>query len=112
MKILLFLRKLFSVLSLVILIFAIILFCYISFNILSKQKSHYFVAIPPGFEGVGYIIPLLLVFVSFISLLISFVLNFFIREKNNWQFKKFLFSWLILLFISLFIFVFMRLYFL
>jgi len=97
MKLIIIFRKLFSFLSLVALIASIFFFFYIGFGISQSKNS----SDVPGLEGIGYIIPFGLIFLSLIFLVLTLIFNFLTKKDTKWQFKKFLARWFILLLISL-----------
>jgi len=92
-----FLRKFFSFLSLISLVISIFLFFYVGIRIFQSQNTGGL----PGLEGVAYIVPFGLIFLSLILVVLTFVFHLFTKKKTNWSFKKFLARWFILFFISL-----------
>jgi len=90
-------RKLFSFLSLLTLILSIFFFFYVGFGISQSKNTGGL----PGLEGIGYIIPFGLIFLSLIFLALTFIFHLLTKKDTKWQFKKFLGRWFILLLISL-----------
>jgi hypothetical protein len=97
MTLIIIFRKLFSFLSLLSLIASIFFFFYVGFGISQSKNTGGL----PGFEGIAYIIPFGLTFLSLILLVLTFVFHLLTKKKTKWSFKKFLVLWFILLLISL-----------
>jgi hypothetical protein len=97
MKLVIILRKLFSFISLLTLIASIFLFFYVGFGISQSRNTSGL----PGFEGIVYVIPFGLIFLSLIFLVLTFIFHLLTKKNTKWHFKKFLGRWLVLLLISL-----------
>ncbi|GBD34202.1 hypothetical protein HRbin34_00527 [bacterium HR34] len=97
MKIFIIFRKIFSFLSLMSLVVSIFLFFGMGVEISKTPSSG------TGFidlRGLAFLLPLLLVGLSVVFLIPTFIFSL-IKKESKWSLKKFFFRWLVIFVLSL-----------